>query len=428
MDAERRDLARTRPARSPRPTLDANRARSAQVMEEDEPTVRMLLEDLAAAAPPLSPPPPVLAPEPGAPVENSPAASAVSNTSASPSAPVVPLAPPLPNMAGPTDYRPLLRIPDWRRAFPARERYAMLGVALFVVGVLVGVIGAAAVMKNRVAAALEDAAPRASAAALPGGFAPGAVVPQAPKPAGEATPVPLIIDRAPKSAEPIEAEAASPAVVRTKPPDRGLSELPISSSKAPSCRELLGDASAKRQNAKAALRETQLANRQLMLGNVRIAQAAYCNALTLDRSNVDRHVNLARLYLVRRDWEKVAEYGQSALELDPKSRSALGVTGDALAALHKTDDARKAWLAAERKPQASPRELRLIAKRNMALATRVARLKDFLLAERLYRRVLLIEPENADAIKGVAVCLLKAGDYRAAQAWARRAAQLSRGH
>jgi hypothetical protein len=35
-------------------------------------------------------------------------------------------------------------------------------------------------------------------------------------------------------------------------------------------------------------------------------------------------------------------------------------------------------------------------------------------------------PDNAEAIKGIATCLLKAGDYRAAEAWAHRASQLKR--
>lgn len=51
------------------------------------------------------------------------------------------------------------------------------------------------------------------------------------------------------------------------------------------------------------------------------------------------------------------------------------------------------------------RDGRRAPKRNLALAKRVARLNDFLLAERLYRRVLLIEPQHADAMSGIAgVC------------------------
>jgi tetratricopeptide (TPR) repeat protein len=158
-----------------------------------------------------------------------------------------------------------------------------------------------------------------------------------------------------------------------------------------------------------------------VLGNVDDAQAAYCKAFAWDRANVDRHVGLGRLFLVRRDWEKAAGYGERALELDPENRSALGVVGDAWAALHRTDEARAAWLAAEKKPNPSRRDLRLIARRSLALAKRVEHMKDFLSAERLYRRVLLLDPQHPDATKGIARCLLRVGDYEAAEAWAHKA-------
>ena len=180
----------------------------------------------------------------------------------------------------------------------------------------------------------------------------------------------------------------------------------------------------KRQSAKAATRETLLGNRQLRLGNIAMAQAAYCNALALDQANADRHVNLGRLYLVRRDWKKAAELGQSALKLDASHRGALGVLGDAWAALNQSAEAKAMLLAAEGKPDATQRDLDLIVRRNLALAKRVASLNDFLLAERLYRRVLLVEPQQVDAMSGIARCLLKAGDLRAAEVWARHAKQL----
>ena len=157
-----------------------------------------------------------------------------------------------------------------------------------------------------------------------------------------------------------------------------------------------------------------------------LAHAAYCRAFFWDRNNVDRHINLATVCLVRRDWKKAAQFGQSALKLDPKNRKALGIFGDALAALNQTREARAAWLQADDKSEANARQLRVIVKRNLALADRVARLNDFALAERLYRRALLIEPEQTDAVKGIASCLLKAGETEAAAVWAHRAEQLKR--
>jgi tetratricopeptide (TPR) repeat protein len=212
---------------------------------------------------------------------------------------------------------------------------------------------------------------------------------------------------------------------RREAPPTGEAALPlVSSSSAPSCRQLLGDGLVERNAPHAAQRETRLANRELLRGNVTEAQAAYCKALAWDRPNVDRHVNLGRLFLVRRDWKKAAEYGHGALALDPKNRRALGVVGDALAALHETDEAREAWLAVEKKSDANAKELALIVRRNMALAQRVERLKDFSLAERIYRRVLLFSPAHAGATKGIASCLVKLGDHSAAEAWTRRAEAL----
>jgi Tfp pilus assembly protein PilF len=327
----------------------------------------------------------------------------------------------------PVEQTPLVSVqgPPAPQAVPApatHSRYAKIGVGLFVLGVLVGVGGAAAVMASRA-----PAAPGAAAGSSVSTLAASAPRP-APALATGAPPSPAIETparvpaAAANAAKPVDAPATQKSVAPAEAP--APTALPISSSRAPSCQQLLGEPPVKRQSAKAAGRETLLANRQLVLGNVAMAHAAYCNAFALDRSNVDRHVNLARLYLVRRDWEKAAELAQSGLKLDPDNRRALGVLGDASAALNKSDAALAAMLAAEGKPRATERELRLIVKRNLALAQRVARMSDFLLAERLYRRVLLIDPHEAEAMSGIARCLLKAGDTKAAEAWARQAKQL----
>ena len=95
--------------------------------------------------------------------------------------------------------------------------------------------------------------------------------------------------------------------------------------------------------------------------------------------------------------------------------------GDAWAALHKTEAARAAWLAAQHKPNPSAHELRVIVRRDLALGNRMERLRDFSLAERYYRRALLMDPTNTRAMLGIANCLLRAGDQRTANAWSRKA-------
>ena len=318
----------------------------------------------------------------------------------------IPAPPPLPTLSqsGEQASASVLGVPKHKAArFPgASEHLTKIGVAIFAAGVLVGVIASAAVTSTR-PRTLEAAAPSATAAVPP-----SAVSAPAPTAAGEH----------------VEAKANVAAGREAEALRRGSGSLPISISSAPSCRQMLGASVVERDAPQAALRETRLANRELRRGNVPEAQTAYCKAFEWDRANVDRHVNLARLFLVRRDWEKAAEYGQSALELDPKSRPALGVVGDAWAALHKTEQARAAWLEAEKKADPSAEELRLIVRRNMALAQRMERLKDYSLAERIYRRVLLFSPGHAGATKGIASCLVKVGDREAAEAWALRAKAL----
>jgi len=401
------------PQRPPKPL----RPRAAPVAEDDDTTMRVLAEEYAelreAARPPQESQRDEPMPWPG--IEG---ASYVGPRAAEPeqelptirpgapdgAMPVpLPAPPPLPNLSqsGEQTSAAAGEAPKQAAArFPAREQHLKIAAAIFVAGVLVGVIATAAVTSSRAVQTPEPAAPSAPAAALP-------LPVSAPVPAA-----------ASKHVEP-KPNVASAS--RTEVPRRETGALPISISNAPSCGQLLGAGVVERDAPQAALRETRLANRELRRGNVPEAQAAYCKAFEWDRANVDRHVNLGRLFLVRRDWEKAAEYGQSALELDPKSRPALGVVGDAWAALHKPEEARAAWLEAEKKPNPSADDLRLIIRRSMALAQRVERLKDYSLAERIYRRVLLFSPEHTGATKGIARCLLKVGDRQAADAWAKRA-------
>lgn len=309
------------------------------------------------------------------------------------------------------------------RLMAAKERLpklgvpAKIGIGIFTAGVLVGVIGSAVMTKDPAPQVLEAAVPNARAATLP----PSSLAPTT------AAPVAAPIERPAEGVKPAVTEEDSGVGRRTTDPKKEATSPPIPNANAPSCEKLLGFTVIGRDGPIAAQRETRAANRELLRGNVAAAHAAYCRAFALDHTNVDRHVNLARVLLVRRDWEKAAAFGQSALDIDSKNRGALGAAGDAWAALHETDKARTAWLAVEGKSTASARDVNLFVRRNMALGQRMERLKDFQLAERIYRRVLLFAPEHVEATKGVSRCLSKTGNPKAAQAWSRRADVLKRG-
>lgn len=410
--------AQQRPPKPNRPRAAPAIELAARAVDEDETTIRLLLES-GEALPSMTPdgePSAAVAPWPGLESDAHTAPLAVDvhemKTVRPPAPPdPIPLPPPLPGWSKTGDQAtPLaLEVPKTQaaaRPFATREQFVRIGAAIFAVGVLVGVIGSVIVLATRTPRPLEAMANVSAASA--------------PRPAPRAASTPAPIERAGKPRPLPEVEAEDGTGSKGKEPASSL----ISSSSAPSCRQLLGDGVVERDDPKAAARETRLANRELVRGNTSDAQKAYCRALAWDRSNVDRHVNLGRLFLVRRDWKQAGEYGHSALELEPKDRRALAVVGDAAAALQKTGEARSAWLSLEKSSKASASALGLVVRRNMALAQRVERLKDFSLAERIYRRVLLFSPDHVGATKGIASCLLKIGDYPAAEAWAQRAKAL----
>jgi tetratricopeptide (TPR) repeat protein len=306
-----------------------------------------------------------------------------------------------------SDQTPLaLELGERAEAAPAtssRRRYTTLAVAIFAAGMLVGGVSGAILVKGRTTGAAGVAARSISS--------PEAV--PAPRPTATAS------EHAREPRDSVS-DAEQPARSHAKAP-AGSFTAPVPKSNAPTCEKLLGDRFAQRNDPRGAARQALLAKRALRRGDIDAAQVSACQALAWDHASVDAHVNLARLFLVRRDWEQAVRYGESALELEPASRRALGVVGDALAALNDAAEARKAWLAAERRVDANPAALDLIVRRDLALARRVERKHDFSLAERLYRRVLLLRPDDAAATRGVATCLAKAGHYEAAEVWARRA-------
>lgn len=342
-----------------------------------------------------------------------------------------PVPPPLPSAVARTENTPVGRLVVLKaKAFAQLRfptgRYARLGAALFGAGVLVGVIGAAVVLGgDDEDKPVEAVAPVSVASAAPKAVASAPVpVPTSAPPA--IRPVPAGPEPLAKRREADDAKAASALTQLAEEPVPDPKQPPISSFVAPTCRQLLGKSIAERRDPKRATAQTVLANRALVRGSVKEAHVAYCLAWAWDRSNIDRRLNLATLYLVRRDWAKAAELAQSALELDPESRRGLSVVGDAWAALHKTEKARAALLSAERKSEPSERELALMVKRDLALARTVERKGDFSLAERLYRRVLLLDPQHTGAMRGVAACLVRLGDARTAEAWSRKARTLAR--
>jgi tetratricopeptide (TPR) repeat protein len=244
----------------------------------------------------------------------------------------------------------------------------------------------------------------------------------APSPKGATSPVELPA-KAPEIA-PAAAQKTSPARAPEASPKQ--SDVPVSSAAVPSCKEMLGAGFVEKTDPKAALAETQIANRELVRGNTDASHASFCKAALWDGTKVERWLNLAQMFLIRRDAEKAVETVERALELDPKSARALEILGDAWARLGDLQKARRAYLDAERRAEPDEDARKWLVRRDLDEAERSAKARDFVRAERLFRRVVVFDSEHAGAALGVAACLRKLGDQRGAEAWERRAETLAR--
>jgi hypothetical protein len=216
-------------------------------------------------------------------------------------------------------------------------------------------------------------------------------------------------------------QARAIAVVEPASP---VASIPLSGFSAPSCREMLGSSYAEKLDLAGAFAQTQLGKSELVRGNVAQAQEAFCKASLWDGKNVERWLNLAQLFLLRRDGAQAAECARAALALRPDSSRALTTAGDAWAILGKLKEAREAYLGAEQRTEPDREALQLMIRRDLEEANRMVKARDFARAERVFRRVVVFDSENAAASSGVAQCLVKLGDKELAEAWERRAETL----
>jgi tetratricopeptide (TPR) repeat protein len=260
------------------------------------------------------------------------------------------------------------------------------------------------------------AAPRSAAKPASVAQAPIARAPQLTIPAEVAALTP------PKAVESPAAGAPPKAVESPARPSSTEATLPSSNVASPSCRELLGAAFSEKVDAVASFDETQRGTRKLVHGDLAEAQRAYCNAAQWDARNVERWLNLAQLFLLRRDAAQATDAARMALELQPANPRALNALGDAWAMLGRADEARVAYLNAEKNAQPDAPTLKAMARRDYEEAERTASRRDFARAERMFRRVVVFDPEHQAATVGVARCLSKLGQPQLADAWVRRAA------
>ena len=216
---------------------------------------------------------------------------------------------------------------------------------------------------------------------------------------------------------------APPAIATALPSESA--QFPVSSVTTPSCQQALGNAFVEKPDPVGASTENQVGYRALVRGDMVAAQAAFCKAALWDGGTIERWLNLANLYLLRRDGKQAAEAAARALELDPKNSRALEIQADAWARLGKLAEARSAYLAAEQRSESDEGAAKRLVRRDLDAAERSLKARDYVRAEKLFLRVVVFEPEHEAGTLGVATCLRKLNDHVGAEVWTRRANELA---
>jgi tetratricopeptide (TPR) repeat protein len=191
---------------------------------------------------------------------------------------------------------------------------------------------------------------------------------------------------------------------------------------AATCAALLGPLELDEGNFPGAAYEQQVAGaKALVRGKVDDAQIAYCKAVRWDAKNPQTHIDLAQLFLIRKDGAAAAQAARHAVELDPNSGRAQSLLGDGLVRIGDHEGAKAAWLLAAGVDPNDALKLKALINRNLHEAEASLKKRDVARAERFFRRAIVLEPESLAASRGLAAVLNQLGDGQAAVRWVQRA-------
>lgn len=230
----------------------------------------------------------------------------------------------------------------------------------------------------------------------------------------------------PASAEPQTPGAIAPAapVHAMKPEQQRGAPLgkDESGNVAPSCAALLAPHDVDVGNFPgAAYEQMRAADKLVVQGRVDEAQLAVCKAVRWDAQNPEPHMDLAQLFLIRRDGAAAAEAARRAVELDPLSGRAHSLLGDGLARIGDHDGAKQAWLLAANISPGDAVKYQALLDRNLGEAEAALAKHDVSRAERFFRRSIVMDPDSVPASRGLSAALTLLGDGPSAIRWAQRA-------
>lgn len=198
-----------------------------------------------------------------------------------------------------------------------------------------------------------------------------------------------------------------------------------SGTRAPTCEALLTQPVQAGDFPGAAIEALQHSNKSLVRGDVDEAQRALCKAVIWDSKSAHPYLELAQLLLIRRDGAAAVEWARKATALDPLSTRAQSLLGDGLVRIGDHAGAKKAWLAAAKIQPGETEQITELFRRSLREAELSLKKRDYLRAERFFRRSVVLDPESLAASRGLALTLFRLGDFKPAERWAHRAIALA---
>lgn len=298
---------------------------------------------------------------------------------------------------------------------------ALIGLAC-VQGLLLAWFLGSLARRSQATTALSTTTPAPSAVAA--AVAKASISP-APSPPPVASPAPeptTPAASAPQPTAPVATTTPARAPLVDEPERQAPLGVDESGTVAPTCAALIDPLHLDRGNFPGAAYEQQtIGAKALVQGRVDDAQLAYCKAARWASQSPQSHIDLAQLFLLRKDGAAAAQAAKAALELEPNNTRALSLLGDGLVRVGDHQGAKAAWLKAAGIDPSDTAQFQALLARNLHEAEASLKHKDVARAERFFRRAIVLDPDSMPASRGLAAALNLLGDGPAALRWAQRA-------
>jgi tetratricopeptide (TPR) repeat protein len=169
------------------------------------------------------------------------------------------------------------------------------------------------------------------------------------------------------------------------------------------------------------------ARQSMVLGRLDDALTLLCEAVLVHPESLALE-ELAALYLTKGSPEQALEWQEKAVALRPDRTRTLELSGDIHSQLGNVAEAKAAFVASLKVKPDDEKTLKAVSKQFAEQAGVEFRAGAFDAATLLYRRAATLDPENVEALAGLAATSASVGNADAAGRWAEKTLLIDDGH